>query len=755
MSTALELPTLGSLREEQRGLKAQLARLRRRMWLQLGLELVAEAAVVLAATAMALVFLDYTLRLERSTRFAVLAASLAVIVVVLAARAWRRRRAVALDDLSLAIVLDRFRPGTGQRVADVLQLPDLLDEETPSSSPAMVRLAVQQASAALAASDWRSLWNKKRTAVHAGALLLGLLVPAAFATWAPEAARLSVARWLLGSAERWPQRTYLTVMGLDQNGRLLAPRDEPLALEVRADLPLIEKSGNLWRLQGRDEPLAVRRKPARPVAPDSVQIRERTADGKWREGTMAAIAPMRYQYELAPSGASSTFDLTGGDDWLGPIVIERVDRPVLADIKLRVKEPGAAPSGFRAIADPRQHLLFLPDTEVELTLAGNQPLTGTQLKVNPGKPPALKRIDAWSFATRWTLREATTLEIVLTSRETGLESRPAFLSLGLLRDREPRVTVRALGVGGHVTPVATVPLSVAATDDLGLAALRLRVERTIPVEDAEQEPGRVPQADPSQPKTQTGTADLPLPLAGGRPVLDQQVRHDVVLQVDPPPVGTLIRIVGEAEDRCARGAQTGRSSVLALQVVSPDELFYEILIRQRAERAKFVAILESHEKQTPVLDGPSPPSSEDWVRLARHEHATARQLDQIAGRLTDALQEMKLNQVGSPKSHRLLQDEVIDPIRALGTGPFSALRSAVQNLANSGQASQASLDSARRLHHEVVITMKNILAQMSQWESFVDVVNQVAEVIRMEQKVLQETEKARESRAREVFDGKP
>jgi hypothetical protein len=51
--------------------------------------------------------------------------------------------------------------------------------------------------------------------------------------------------------------------------------------------------------------------------------------------------------------------------------------------------------------------------------------------------------------------------------------------------------------------------------------------------------------------------------------------------------------------------------------------------------------------------------------------------------------------------------------------------------------------------------MKTILAQMSQWESFVDVVNQVAEVIRMEQKILQETEKARESRAREVFDVKP
>jgi hypothetical protein len=50
--------------------------------------------------------------------------------------------------------------------------------------------------------------------------------------------------------------------------------------------------------------------------------------------------------------------------------------------------------------------------------------------------------------------------------------------------------------------------------------------------------------------------------------------------------------------------------------------------------------------------------------------------------------------------------------------------------------------------------MKDILEQMSQWESFVDVVNQVAEVIRMQQQVLQATEKARETRTEGVFDAK-
>jgi hypothetical protein len=80
------------------------------------------------------------------------------------------------------------------------------------------------------------------------------------------------------------------------------------------------------------------------------------------------------------------------------------------------------------------------------------------------------------------------------------------------------------------------------------------------------------------------------------------------------------------------------------------------------------------------------------------------------------------------------------------------LRGVLQSLAGSGTKAGANREAARKLHEDVVTKMKNILEQMSQWESFVDVVNQVAEVIKMQQKVLQATEKARESRTREVFD---
>ncbi|WP_165226273.1 DUF4175 family protein [Aquisphaera insulae] len=725
-----------SLREEQARLRAWLSRKRRALGFEMALEFALDAAAAIVALGAVLVALDYWLRLGLSSRQVLLGVTLAGLAIALAIRLVPRFRAATLDDLSLAMTLDRVRPGIGQQVADVLQLPGLLRQEKTAESPALVRLAVRRALESLAAADRQTRWNWARTAGR-GLLFLGALaIPVAFALIAPSAARLSLARWLRGSDERWPQGTYLTLTGVGDDGSLLAPRDEPFAVEVRADLPDLRPRDDRWVLPDRGEPFSMRKKPGPPVVPPSVRLRERTAEGAVRDAVMTAVAPGVFRHELPPSSDSSTFELTGGDDWLGPIRIERADRPTLQATRLRVRDPGAAKGEFRAVEDPAESLLFLPDTEVEMTLVGSEPIDRTRLDVHPGEPPALERVDPKSFAARWTLREATTLEIQLTSSGTGLASRPTFLSLGLLKDRVPRVTLRAQGVGAHVTPVATIPLAMAATDDLGLASTRLQVERTSHAE------GK------AEPVVSKQTVPLPLP-AGGKAVLDHQARHDLDLQPSPPPIGTVLRIQAEVEDRCARGAQVGRSGVVHLQVVSADELFYEILIRQRAERSRFLATVEATEKQAPVLA--SNTSSEDYMNVLRALHTSSRQLDQVAGRIADTLQEMKLNEVGSPKSHRLLQDGIIDPIRELNAGPVAELRGVLQALGG-GTRVQSDVEKARRLHGEVVARMKTILEQMSQWESFVDVVNQVAEVIKIQQKVLKDTEDARETRTKEVFD---
>jgi hypothetical protein len=132
-----------------------------------------------------------------------------------------------------------------------------------------------------------------------------------------------------------------------------------------------------------------------------------------------------------------------------------------------------------------------------------------------------------------------------------------------------------------------------------------------------------------------------------------------------------------------------------------------------------------------------------------------RQLEQISGRIADTLVEMQLNQIGSVKSHRLLQDGVITPIRSLSAGPMTDLRDVLQTLGGGTPRDGVDADTARTLHEKVVTQMTIILEQMSQWESFVDVVNQVAEVIKMQQSILDATEQVRDSRTEEVFDELP
>ena len=155
----------------------------------------------------------------------------------------------------------------------------------------MVRLAVRRACAALADVRLAAALEPQADRHSCRGLVLRLLVPAAFGWFAPDAARLSFARWLLGSSERWPQRTYLTVMGLDARGRLVVPRDERWLLEVRTDLPLIESRGGRWVVGGRGEPLVLSRKPERPAIPQPVMVRERTADGSTRAGVMVEAEP--------------------------------------------------------------------------------------------------------------------------------------------------------------------------------------------------------------------------------------------------------------------------------------------------------------------------------------------------------------------------------------------------------------------------------------------------------------------------------
>ncbi len=76
----------------------------------------------------------------------------------------------------------------------------------------------------------------------------------------------------------------------------------------------------------------------------------------------------------------------------------------------------------------------------------------------------------------------------------------------------------------------------------------------------------------------------------------------------------------------------------------------------------------------------------------------------------------------------------------------------MDELAGQDTLSEERRAEAVKISDETVRAMEAILAQMAQWESFVDVVNQLKHVIDTQGKVLESTEELRKKRTDALFD---
>ena len=206
----------------------------------------------------------------------------------------------------------------------------------------------------------------------------------------PNIATIWAKRWLLGSAQRWPQHTYIAVVGLDEDNRLYVPRGESILLEVEAR-PRFSPRAEGWTLAGRGEPLTVRRaSEPRSEIPNEVRIRYRQG-GSLKLGVLTQFTNTQFRYELPPVEEPVQFSLTGGDDWLGPITVEPLDRPGIQDLRLISQAPGRSEQDAHTFAGQESQLLFLPGTRLELFLTSDLPLASAALASSVGEVPPFEK----------------------------------------------------------------------------------------------------------------------------------------------------------------------------------------------------------------------------------------------------------------------------------------------------------------------------------------------------------------------------
>jgi hypothetical protein len=725
--------TLGGCR---RAVQYRLARVRDRLRTQLLVEGIAwgvGAAVLLTGLSVAL---DRLLRPELTVRLALLALG-ALILAVIAIRHLHAPVLLRLDDLDLAELLERRQKGLGQRLTTVLQLPNLLEQD-PSASPAMIYAAVEEDFAALERADLMATFSASRRSM-AWLMLCGFIaIVAAFYVVDPATAGLWARRWLGGTNVRWPQKTYLTVVGLGDARRIQVPRGETALFQVDA-APQFTPLDGRWRLTGRGDDLLIEG-PEQPTSalPDKVSLKLVMADGTQRLGTFTHYAAGQFRYELPPLTEPAEISVTGGDDWFGPLRVEPIDRPAVESLTVLAYAPGRSdPETYRA-DDAEKQLLFLPTTRLELAFTSTQPLASARVVVS-GTEMALEldRRDDRRYRMTWEMKEPVTFEFQLVA-ESGLASKPHFVTIGLLNDRAPRLTLRSSGVGRRVTPVARIPLHLRAIDDFGVAELSLDLEETRIVD--------------SKPVTALHhPLEEKLSAAEGSKLPPDVEREPVAALAEYVLLpGATVRIRGKAADACVLGTQSAESRWLSFQVVSPEELFYEILTRQREQRARFAKALETAKGQLDAFRKLAAPA--EAAQLVRVHQGMTRQVWQVAVQLNGTLQEMTLNDLGSATARELLDKSIIKPLRELHDGPLAELRGKLESLSTGETIDDERRETARAAQTVAIGEMQRILDQMSQWESFVDVVNQLRHVITAQDNIRQSTEQTQKKQIKEVFD---
>jgi len=704
----------------RRRLFERLQALRGKVRVRLWVDVLMRVAVAVAGLGILSFFLDWWFELSRPARivYSILAVGAVAWIAVRSVLAVTRLR---LDPIDLASELDKARCSPpaqwiAPRVATVLQLSDPATREAGFSS-AMIDRAVRHSAQALDSVDFVRQLDERHLRRCAVVLAASLAAPLVFAAIVPgELSSLWAQRWLLGSNAGWPRDTAIEVLGL-VDGRIVVPRGEPAPIRVAV----------------RD----------RRTATETVWIRIISPDAAPDTATMVKFGSGDFRFELPPIAQTTRVDFWGGDGRAGPIEIVPVDRPRIAKLSLVYKHPRDKTPQTYMFTGEEGNVRLLKQTAAELTLAANVPLSTLDVSAEgAAAAPKFEQIDDRTFRAKWTHTAALQMKVGMVARDSQLASRPQPIGIGFREDHPPRVTLTHSGVGARVTPNAIIPFKVAVRDDFAVVRSALAF-KIVPNTAASEKP------EAERPKV----GDLPpVVLYDGKstppePTFDAD--HEWDLQSLKLVPGDMASATAEATDDCYTGAQTSRSRTLSFRVVPVAELFREILLKQQQLRARLRRTTEQAEQLRESMRSSTLP--DDAEELLRRHNLIQREAWQVMHGIQDSATEMRLNRLGGPETHEIISRTIVTPLERLHDELLTGQRQALEAIRQPMAENQEQLV---KREQEIVDAMQRILKNMAQWDSFIDVVNQLNEVIKIEQAVREKTEDLKKKQFESIFDTK-
>lgn len=321
--------------------------------------------------------------------------------------------------------------------------------------------------------------------------------------------------------------------------------------------------------------------------------------------------------------------------------------------------------------------------------------------------------------------------------------RPVVFSVTALQDQRPTVTIPVPGRRKQVTPTAKLPLVVEAKDDYGIHALDLRFKMERPGENV-----------------QRGEEKLALPLPAGSP---RQVKVEWQLDVADLRLqaGDVLSYVAVATDHNVDEAlRTAESRRYEVQVVRSEDL--ERILQDRLQNLKErleAAAREETEVRTATQAftgeiGPKDVLTDDdkrrLQRLDQDQRRVTARLEDVLNELEDIASERALNRLEDAAAAALVEDLSV-AVRDLAKERSPLISRELEDaraVTRLDDRVRTRLARVPDLQQQLIDAINALAARIGKWGDFTEVLQELRDLYRGEERVIEGTRKAAQQQHR-------
>lgn len=743
MSVALPQKPLS---QQTSGVISRLAALRTQIaawfWVD-GLVRVLWIALALIAVDLAI---DWFFRLDKPQRVVMLVLMLGVIVWRIYRRLVRPLSATMSDD-ALALSVEAGNKQLGQGLISALQLSRMENVEARGMSPVLVQETVRRGAAAAEKVSFGSVLDGKEFRLNALllAIAVGMFAVIGYGIVATNTLSIWFNRNIMLGNGTWPQKTYLVIERKNEDGTIVFPRGEDWTQTVT----VTEES---------------------EIVPETVYLDFRRARGR-APVTMKKTSERQFEATFASVIEPFEFRARGGDAVTEWVRVELVEQPAVETLKLMVTPPKYTGAGPEELPAGKGPYYVLPGSSLRIEGKANKELVRGEIhyegkaliqpKPAPEKPAALKGLEklldgkgidfAGQIAPPKIVEGTYVFQLEDTLGLTG--RRPTTFAIRKRTDREPRVRVKLIGVGGMVVQKARVPFNCRVTDDFGVTGAEVAY--------------RWKGDDMTQPDGEGKLAFESIKDALGEPDLV----FDEVIELEPLkiPTGTGLSFRFEAGDNDdVSGPNVGKSSEFLVRVVTEEELRTDLLRREKEQRQEFERLIKNQEDlltDSRALEAGvkgqaklTPEQKDQLIQYHKRQKLVGQNTGAIAERMASIVIEVQNNRLeedGGRLQTRLTK-EIIEPMRAVADEMIPAALNGLDKVRRQSDdvaARDATLAETIAQQTDTAAKMKEILEHMVKSEGFQEAVNLLYEIQKAQTDVHSQTTKEQQERIKRILEG--